>query len=83
MVNPFIIAISLWFGGLLRDGMNKFTLLGAAVLVIPQGLLKTREFKKHFWAKMTARIHQLIRGMWGRFCDTFVLDNPKNTKRHY
>ena len=58
--------------------MNKFTLLRAVVLIIPQGILKTREFKKRFWAKMAARIHQLIRGMWGRFCDIFVLDNTSN-----
>jgi len=55
------------------DGMNKFTLLRAAVLIIPQGILKTREFKKRFWAEMAARMHQLMRGMRGRFCDTFVL----------
>ncbi len=59
----------------MRDGMNKFTLLRVAVLIIPQGILKTRKDKKHFWAEMAARIHQLTRGMWGRFCDTFVLKN--------
>jgi len=58
--------------------MNKFTLLRAAVLIIPQGILKTREFKKRFWAEMAARMHQLMRGMRGRFCDTFVLDNTSN-----
>jgi len=58
--------------------MNKFTLLRAVVLIIPQGILKTREFKKRFWAEMAARIHQLTRGMWGRFCDIFVLDNTSN-----
>ena len=55
--------------------MNKFTLLGAVVLIIPQRVLEMREFNKHFWAEMAAGIHQLIKGMWGRFCDTFVLDN--------
>ena len=55
--------------------MNKFTLLRAAVLIIPQEILKMRAFKKRFWAEMAARIHQLIRGMRGKFCDTFVLDN--------
>ena len=70
-----MIAILLWFGGLLSNRMNKFTLLRAAVLIIPQGILKTWEFKKRFWDEMAARTHQLIRGMWGRFCDTFVLDN--------
>ncbi len=59
----------------MRDGMNKFTLLRAAVLIIPQEILKKREFKKRFWDEMAARIHQLIMEMWGRFCDTFVLDN--------
>jgi len=58
--------------------MNKFTLLRAAVLIIPQGILKTREFKKRFWAEMAARMHQLMRGMRGRFCDTFVLYNTSN-----
>ena len=58
--------------------MSKFTLLRAAVLIIPQEILKTRAFKKHFRAEMAAGIHQLIRGMWGRFCDTFVLDNTSN-----
>lgn len=58
--------------------MNKFTLLRAAVLIIPQGILKTREFKKRFWAEMAASMHQLMRGMRGRFCDTFVLYNTSN-----
>ena len=58
--------------------MNKFTLLRAVVLIIPQGILKMREFRKLFWAEMAARIHQFIRGVWGRFCDTFVLDNTSN-----
>ena len=58
--------------------MNKFTLLRAAVLIIPQGILKTGEFKKRFWAEMAARMHQLMRGMRGRFCDTFVLYNTSN-----
>ena len=43
------------------DRMNKFTLLRAAVLIIPQGILKTWEIKKCFWTEMAARIHQLIR----------------------
>ena len=58
--------------------MNKFTLLRAAVLIIPRGILKTWEIKKCFWAEMAARIHQLIKGMRGRFCDIFVLDNTSN-----
>ncbi|MBC8472803.1 MAG: hypothetical protein H8D56_25355 [Planctomycetes bacterium] len=58
--------------------MNKLTLLRAVVLIIPQGILKAREFKKRFWAEMAARIHQLLRGMWGRFCDTFVFRNSSN-----
>ena len=37
-----------------------------------------RAFEKRFWAEMAAGIHQLIRGMWGRFCDAFVLDNTSN-----
>ena len=59
--------------------MGKMTfdiLLRAAVLIIPQGVLKRREFKKHFWAEMAARVHQFIERIWGRFCDTFV---PGNT----
>jgi len=40
--------------------MSKFTLLKVAVLIIPHGVLKTREFKKRFWAEMAARIHQFI-----------------------
>ena len=60
------------------DRMNNFTLIRAAVLIIPQGVLKTREFEKRFWAEMAARIHQLIREMWGIFCGTFVLDNTSN-----
>ena len=59
--------------------MGKMTfdiLLRAAVLIIPQGVLKRREVKKHFWAEIAARIHQFIGGIWGRFCDTFV---PGNT----
>ena len=58
------------------DGISFYTLLRAAVLIIPQGVLKRREFKKHFWAEMAARVHQFISGTWGRFCDTFV---PGNT----
>ena len=57
------------------DGISFDTLLRAAVLIIPQGVLKRREFKKHFWAEMAARVHQFISGTWGRFCDTFVLGN--------
>lgn len=58
--------------------MNKLTLLRAVILIIPQGILKMRAFKKRFWAEMAAGIHQLIKGMWGRFCDIFVLDNTSN-----
>ena len=58
--------------------MNKLTLLRAIVLIIPQGIIKMREFNKRFWAEMAARTHQLIRGMCGRFCDTPVLDNTSN-----
>jgi len=52
--------------------MNKFTLLRAVILIIPQGILKMREFKKHFQAEMAARIHQLTRGMRREFYDTFT-----------
>ena len=58
------------------DGISFDTLLRAAVLIIPQGVLKRREVKKHFWAEMAARIHQFIGTIWGRFCDTFA---PGNT----
>jgi len=57
------------------DGISFDTLLRAAILIIPQGVLKRREVKKHFWAEMTARVHQFIRGIWARVCDTFVPDN--------
>ncbi len=58
--------------------MNKLTLLRAVILIISQGILKMRELKKRFQVEMAARIHQFIRGMWGRFCDAFVLDNTSN-----
>jgi len=58
--------------------MNKLTLLRAVVLIIPQGILKTWELKKRFWAEMAAGIHQLVGGMWWRYCDAFVLDNTSN-----
>ena len=38
--------------------MNKFTLLRATVLIILQGILEMREFKKRFWAEMAARVHR-------------------------
>ena len=60
------------------DGISFDTLLRAAVLIIPQGVLKRREFKKRFWAEMAAGIHKLIKGMRGRFCDAFVFDNTSN-----
>jgi len=59
----------------MRDEMNKLTLLRAVVLIIPQGILKTQEFEKRFWAEMATRIHW---GMWGKSCDAFVLDNTSN-----
>ena len=74
MQKPYYYAINAYNG----NGMNKFTLLRATVLIIPQGILEMREFNKHFRAEMAAGIHQLIKGMWGRFCDTFVLDNTSN-----
>ena len=55
------------------DRISFDTLLRAAVLIIPHGVLKRRGFKKHFLAEITARVHQFIGGIWGRFCDTFVL----------
>jgi len=58
--------------------MNKLTLLRAVVLIIPQGILKMRAFKKRFWAEMAVGVHQLIGGMRGRFCDIFVLRNSSN-----
>ena len=58
------------------EKMTFDTLLRAAVLIIPQRVLKRRELKKHFWTEMAARVHQFISGTWGRFCDTFV---PGNT----
>ena len=51
---PNRIAISAYNG----DGMNKFTLLRATVLIILQGILEMREFKKRFWAEMAARVHR-------------------------
>lgn len=57
------------------DDMTFDTLLRAAVLIIPQGVLKKRELKKHFWNEMAARVYQFIGGIWDRFCDTFVLCN--------
>ncbi|MBW8000446.1 MAG: hypothetical protein FVQ80_00295 [Planctomycetes bacterium] len=47
--------------------MNKFTLLRAAILIIPRGVLEMREFNKHFWAEMAVRIHQLIKEVFPDF----------------
>ena len=44
------------------EKMTFDTLLRAAVLIIPQGVLKRREVKKHFWTEIAARVHLFVVG---------------------
>jgi len=65
------------------EKMTFDTLLRAAVLIIPQGVLKRREFKKHFWAEIAARVHQFVWGITGeklnQFCINLSSREPKLT----
>lgn len=56
------------------DGMTFDTLLRAAVLIIPQGVLKSQGFKKHFWAKIAARVYLFVGGIVGKNLNQFYIN---------
>ncbi len=69
---PHIVSSHTYTEGCKKAKINKTTLYK---------WLKEPEFKVEFDRQrdeIAARIHQLIKGMRGRFCDTFVLDNTSN-----
>ena len=56
------------------EKMTFDTLLRAAVLIIPQRVLKRREVKKHFWAEIAARVHQFVWGITGGNLHQFYIN---------